>query len=69
MMLACLMMAGLAMAAEKQTASIERVTVFANGAQVVRSKSVQVVAGEQVITFTGMSPYMDRKSMQLKARR
>lgn len=68
MMLACLMMAGLAMAAEKQTASIERVTVFANGAQVVRSKSVQVVTGEQVITFTGMSPYMDRKSMQLKAR-
>ena len=68
MMLACLMMAGLAMAAEKQTASIERVTVFANGAQVVRSKSVKVVAGEQVITFTGMSPYMDRKSMQLKAR-
>ena len=68
MMLACLMMAGLAMAAEKQTASIEHVTVFANGAQVVRSKSVQVVAGEQVITFTGMSPYMDRKSMQLKAR-
>ena len=68
MMLACLMATGLAMAAEKQTASIERVTVFANGAQVVRSKSVQVVAGEQVITFTGMSPYMDRKSMQLKAR-
>ena len=68
MTLVCLMMAGLAMAAEKQTASIERVTVFANGAQVVRSKSVQLVAGEQVITFTGMSPYMDRKSMQLKAR-
>ncbi len=68
MMLACLMMAGLAMAAEKQTAPIDRVTVFANGAQVVRSKSVQLVAGEQVITFTGMSPYMDRKSMQLKAR-
>ena len=68
MTLACLMMAVLAMAAEKQTATIERVTVFANGAQVVRSKSVQLVAGEQVVTFTGMSPYMDRKSMQLKAR-
>ena len=68
MTLACLMMAALAMAAEKQTAKIERVTVFTNGAQVVRSKSVQVVAGEQVVTFTGMSPYMDRKSMQLKAR-
>ena len=61
-------MAGLTMAAEKHTASIDRVTVFANGAQVVRTKSVQVVAGEQVVTFAGMSPYMDRKSMQLKAR-
>ena len=68
MTLACLTMAVLAMAAEKQTATIERVTVFTNGAQVVRTKSVQVVAGEQVVTFTGMSPYMDRKSMQLKAR-
>ena len=68
MTLACLMMTVLAMAAEKQTATIERVTVFANGAQVVRSKSVQLVAGEQVVTFTGMSPFMDRKSMQLKAR-
>jgi hypothetical protein len=68
MTLACLLVAGLAMAAEKHTASIERVTVFANGAQVVRTKSVQLVAGEQVVTFTGMSPYMDRKSMQLKAR-
>ncbi len=68
MMLVCLMMTGLAMAVEKHTATIDRVTVFANGAQVVRSKSVQLVAGEQVVTFTGMSPFMDRKSMQLKAR-
>ena len=45
MVLVCLMTAGLAMAAEKQTAPIDRVTVFTNGAQVVRSKSVQVVAG------------------------
>ena len=68
MMLAWLLMTGQAMASEKQTAPIDRVTVFANGAQVVRSKSVQLVAGEQVVTFTGMSPFMDRKSMQLKAR-
>lgn len=67
-LLACLSMAVLALAAEKQTAPVQRVTVFANGAQVVRSKSVQLVPGEQVVTFTGMSPYMDRKSMQLKAR-
>ena len=55
-------------AAEKHTTTIERVTVFANGAQVMRTKSVQLVAGEQVVTFTGMSPFMDRNSMQLKAR-
>ena len=68
MTLLCLLTVGLAMAAEKHTATIDRVTVYANGAQVVRSKSVQLTAGEQVVTFTGMSPYMDRKSMQLKAR-
>ena len=61
-------MATLAMAAEKQTATIERITVFTNGAQVERAKSVSLVAGEQVVTFTGMSPYMDTKSMQVKAK-
>lgn len=63
-----LMMAVMAVAAEKQTAAIDRVTVFTNGAQVVRSKSLQLVAGEQVVTFTGMSPYMDFESMQVKAK-
>ena len=61
-------MATLEMAAEKQTATIERITVFTNGAQVERAKSVSLVAGEQVVTFTGMSPYMDTKSMQVKAK-
>lgn len=66
--IAGLMMAVMAVAAEKQTATINRVTIFSNGAQVERSKSVQVVAGEQVVTFTGMSPYMDYESMQVKAK-
>jgi len=64
----CLTVAMAALGAEKQTATIERVTVFANGAQVERVKSVSLVAGEQVVTFTGMSPYMDTKSMQVKAK-
>ena len=65
----CLMTATMAMAVvDKQTASIDKITVFANGAQVERSKSVSLVAGEQVVTFTGMSPFMDRKSMQVKAK-
>ena len=53
--------------AEKQTAQLERVTIFTNGAQVVRTKAVSVQAGEQTITFTGMSPYMDTNSLQVKA--
>ena len=63
-----LMMAVMAVAADKLTAPINRVTVFSNGAQVERSKTLQVVAGEQVVTFTGMSPYMDYESMQVKAK-
>ena len=64
----CLMAAMMSEAVEKQTASINKVTVFTNGAQVERSKSVVLVAGEQVVTFTGFSPYMDKKSLQVKAK-
>jgi hypothetical protein len=53
---------------KKLTAGIKHVTVFTNGAQVERTHSVNLTAGEQVITFTGLSPYTDVKSMQIKAR-
>lgn len=53
---------------KKVTANIKHVTVFTNGAQVERTHSVNLMAGEQVITFTGLSPYTDVKSMQIKAR-
>lgn len=53
---------------KKVTPSVKHVTVFTNGAQVERSLSVNLLAGEQVITFTGLSPYTDVKSMQIKAR-
>ena len=64
----CLMAAVMTKAVEKHTASINKVTVFTNGAQVERSKSVVLVSGEQVVTFTGFSPYMDKKSLQVKAK-
>ena len=64
----CLMAAVMTKAVDKQTASINKVTVFTNGAQVERSKSVVLVAGEQVVTFTGFSPYMDKKSLQVKTK-
>ena len=64
----CLMAAVMTKAVDKQTASINKVTVFTNGAQVERSKSVTLVPGEQVVTFTGFSPYMDKNSLQVKAK-
>ena len=53
---------------QKVTATLKHVTVFTNGAQVERTHSANLLAGEQVITFTGLSPYTDVKSMQIKAR-
>ena len=53
---------------QKVTATLKHVTVFTNGAQVERAHSANLLAGEQVITFTGLSPYTDVKSMQIKAR-
>ncbi len=62
------MMIAFCLMAAVQTASVNKVTVFTNGAQVERSKSVVLVSGEQVVTFTGFSPYMDKKSLQVKAK-
>lgn len=53
---------------KKLTAELKHVTVFTNGAQVERSHSVNLTAGQHVITFTGLSPYTDVRSMQIKAR-
>lgn len=66
--MALLMMGVGIQAADKHEAPIKHVTVFTNGAQVERSQSLNLTAGEQVITFTGLSPYTDTKSMQLRAR-
>ena len=52
---------------KKVTPELKHVTVFTNGAQVERTSSMNLLAGEQVVTFTGLSPYTDVKSMQIKA--
>lgn len=51
----------------KVTPELKHVTVFTNGAQVERTHSMNLLAGEQIVTFTGLSPYTDVKSMQIKA--
>ena len=52
---------------KKVTPELKHVTVFTNGAQVERTNSMNLLAGEQIVTFTGLSPYTDVKSMQIKA--
>jgi uncharacterized protein (TIGR02231 family) len=68
-LLACLAMMTTDVRAEqeKQTAKLESVTIFTNGAQVKRTKTVALKPGEQTVTFTGFSPYMDTKSLQVRA--
>ena len=46
----------------------DEVTIFINGAQVVRKKSVDIPQGTSVLKFTGLSPYMDAKSIQVNAK-
>ncbi len=63
-----LLLVGIAAHADdKHEPPIKHVTVFTTGAQVERSMSLNLTAGEQVITFTGFSPYTDTKSLQLRA--
>lgn len=45
----------------------EEVTVFLEGAQVVRTKSIDLQQGESVLKFVKLSPYIDSKSIQVKA--
>ena len=48
--------------------NLKGVTIFSNGAQVTREKNVALNAGEQTVSFTGLSPYLDRNSLQVKAK-
>ena len=45
---------------------ISQATVFINGAQIVRNKTVDLFAGKSTIKFINLSPYIDAKSVQLK---
>lgn len=45
---------------------VNEVTVFINGAQIIRKKTIDVPEGNSIIRFVGMSPYMDSKSIIAK---
>ena len=54
-------------AQNKLTADVKGVTVFLDGAQVSRTKAINVPAGKSTYTFGGLSPYIDAQSLRLTA--
>lgn len=49
------------------TSQIQEVTLFLSGAQVFEKASGPFPSGESVIVIKGLSPYLDEKSIQVKA--
>ena len=49
------------------TSKIEQVTIFLEGAQVTRTGSIILPAGKSIIKLKELSPYIDGKSVQVKA--
>lgn len=52
----------------KVKTTAEKVMLFIDGAQVTRTKQVEIPAGTSTLIFTGLSPYMDAQSMQVSAK-
>jgi hypothetical protein len=52
---------------QKISTKIKEVTVFLDGAQITRSKTVQVKQGQSLLIFKGLSPFIDAKSIQVSA--
>jgi hypothetical protein len=46
--------------------NVNEVTVFIDGAQVVRKKSVDLTQGKSILKFVNLSPFIDPKSVQVK---
>lgn len=50
---------------QKVKTAVEKVTLFIDGAQVTRTRQIDLPAGNSTVVFTGLSPYLDDKSMQV----
>lgn len=51
---------------QKIKTEVSEATVFINGAQVLRKKTVSIPTGKSTLRFTDLSPYVDAKSVQIK---
>ncbi|WP_337044585.1 mucoidy inhibitor MuiA family protein [Emticicia sp. 17c] len=65
--LLCLITQALWAQSKTITSNIEKVTVFLNGAQVTRSAKVSLPAGKTELVFKGISPQIDKQSIQVKS--
>lgn len=54
-------------AEKKITTEVNEVTVFINDAQITRKKSVELRKGITLLKFINLSPFIDAKSIQVKA--
>ena len=50
------------------TSKVKSATIFLNNAQVTRIKEVKLDKGIQLLKFIGLSPFIDKKSIQIKAK-
>ena len=49
------------------TSKVDEVTVFLDGAQVVRRKTIELAEGKTILRFVNLSPFIEAKSIQVKA--
>ncbi len=52
---------------QKVTTKVQKVVVFLSGAQVTRTASANILAGNSTLTFEGISPDIDVQSIQVRA--
>lgn len=52
---------------KKITTAVEEVTVFLEGAQIMRKKTIELKQGKTILKFSDLSPFIDAKSVQVKA--
>ena len=52
---------------KKITTTVKEVTVFLEGAQITRKKTVELKQGKTILKFSDLSPFIDAKSVQVKA--
>lgn len=65
----CLCMTATAVTAQRKVeTTAEKVMLFIDGAQVTRTKRMELPAGNSSLLFTGLSPYLDARSMQVSAK-